>query len=187
MLILPVQSRELVKPRGTMKASILFPAFLLVSLSSFASSVSFNTVALQDNGFVSIPLGTGLNPLLITAARNGQQSLSFITYVGPIGSVVFSSTLSLPGSQLSFGPFDFTCQNTNQCGVIFGFQVPPSFHATAGLLSVTINGVTNTYNLQYQTAVPEPTTLTLTGIGFFSILSRRNRSLRSRTGPSGCV
>jgi hypothetical protein len=170
-----------------MKASILLPIFLLASLSSYASSVSFNTVALQDNGFVSIPLGTGLDPLLVTAARNGHQSLSFITYMGPIGSVVFSSTLSLSGSQLSFGPFDFTCQNTNQCGVIFGFQVPPSYHATAGTLSVTINGVTNTYNLQYQTPVPEPTTLALMGIGLFSILSRRNSPLRSRTCPSRSV
>jgi hypothetical protein len=185
MLILPVRSRELAKPRGTMKASILLPIFLLASLSSYASSVSFNTVALQDNGFVSIPLGTGLDPLLVTGVGNGHQSLSFITYMGPIGAVVFSSTLSLPGSQLSFGPFDLTCQN--QCGVIFGFQVPPSYHATAGSLAVTINGVTNTYNFQYQTAVPEPATLTLTGIGLFSILSRRNRSPRSRTGPSRSV
>jgi len=167
-----------------MKATTLLVLFLLFAgLSSFASSVTFNTVALQDNGFVSIPLGTGLDPLLLTGSGHGQQSLSFITSVGPIGSVVFSSTLNLPGSQLSFGPFDFTCQNTTQCGVIFSFQVPASYHVTSASLGVTVNGVTDTYNLRYQTAVPEPATLVLMGIGLFSILSRKNSPLRSRSGP----
>ena len=166
-----------------MKLSILLMPFLLfAALSSFASSVTFNTVALQDNGFVSIPLGTGLDPLLITTPGNGQ--LSFITYLGPIGPVVFSSTLTIRGSQFAFGPFDFTCQNTNQCGVLFSFQIPPSYRVTSGSLSVTINGVTNAYNFRYQTTVPEPATLALMGIGLFSILSRRGSPLRSRGGPS---
>jgi len=171
-----------------MKATtLLIPFLLFAALSSLASSVSFNTVALQDHGFVSIPLGPGLDPLLQTASENGQQWLSFITYVGPIGSVVFSSSLSLPGSQLLFGPFDFNCQDANQCGVISSFQVPLRYQVTSGSLSVTINGVTNTYDFRYRTVVPEPATLALMGIGVLSIVSRANSRLRSRSGPSRCV
>jgi len=143
---------------------------MFVVLPSFA--VTFNTVALQNNGFVSVPLGPGLNPLLGPTNLSPKSSLDFMTFVGPIGAVVFSSTLDLAGQEFSLAPFKFNC--TSRCSVLFGWFVPTSFTVTPGILSVTVNGVVAHYNFQFQTPVPEPTTLTLLGIGLVSIFCRKH-------------
>jgi hypothetical protein len=99
---------------------------------------------------------TLLAPMVILG---GQRDLVFDTSIGPIGSVVFSSTVSVLGSQFTLDPITMQCFAT--CGVRYGFLVPMSHKVVRGTLSLTLNGVTETYDFRYQSAVPEPASLLL--------------------------
>lgn len=150
---------------------------LMGTLPSFADS--FSTVALQNNGFVSVTLGPGLDPLLNPTTSPSQ--LSFITSFGPIGAVTFSSTLDIAGQQFTFGPISLTCTNPSGCGELFGWTLPLSSRPINGILTVNLNGVTQTYDFRYQTPVPEPSTMLLTGSGLMTVswlksFLRRKRS-----------
>ena len=154
-----------------MKRFALVVTLLFVTLPAFADSITFTTFADRGNGDF-VPLGPGLNPLLIAFdAGGGIYTLSFESDSGPLGTAMLLSTLTLPGFQSTRGPFTFQC-NAAACSVIFGFIVPKSDTITQGVLSVTLNGVTEIYNFHYMTSLypaPEATSLLLLGTGLVGI------------------
>jgi len=158
-----------------MKRLMLVIVLMIAVLPSFADSISFSTVALQNNGAVA--MGPGLDPLLMATS----SVLTFLTSFGPIGTVTFSSTLDLAGQHFTFGPFTDLCVDPTGCGEVFGWAVPVSYQPINGTLTVNLNGVTETYDFRYQSPVPEPTTMALIGTGIMAIVWRKYSANRNRS------
>ena len=151
-----------------MKCLAVLVILLFVALSVFADSIAVNTFALQANPIRLEALGPGLDPVLAPMVIYGEgRGLVFDTSLGPIGSVVFSSTISLLGVHYTLAPITIQCSAT--CGVGYGFLVPVSYKMVRGTLSLTLNGVTETYDFRYQSAVPEPGGGLLLGTGLVGI------------------
>jgi hypothetical protein len=155
-----------------MKRLVLAAVLVITALPSFANPITFETFAFQQSGLV--PLGPGLDPLLVPAVVMGNPILSFETEFGSIGDVVSSYTLDVPGYYSTLGPFTFVCNDPTGCGDIYGWMVPLTYQVTPGTLSATLNGVTEAYAFQYQLPAPEPTTLTLLGIGSVVAIRRKH-------------
>ena len=131
-----------------MKCFAVFVVLLFAALSACADSIPVNTFALQENPLRLEALGPGLNPVLAPMViHGGQRGLVFDTSLGPIGSVVFSSTINLMGLQYTLDPITIQCSAT--CGVGYGFLVPMSYKMVRGTLSLTLNGVTETYDFRH--------------------------------------
>lgn len=154
----------------------LFLFLTVLGSPCFADSVTFNTVALQNEGLISVPLGSGLNPLLQPTSPSNY--LDFITSFGSLGTVTLSSTLDLAGQHFTFGPFTTDCVNPAGCGDLFGWLVPVSHQVMDGTLTVNLNGTSATYNFRYVSPVPEPATLTLIGTGLLAVFWRRASRVR---------
>jgi hypothetical protein len=154
---------------------LTIPAVLLFAvLPLFADSVTFSTAAFPSG----VPLGPGLDPLLIASPIDPSlHVLGFATSFGPIGTAVFSATLNLPGLQHTLGPFMDQCSDTT-CIEVYGFQVPITYKVVPGTLSVTLNGVTETYDFRYQSPVPEPTSFLFLGTGLAGIAWRRYQAAK---------
>jgi PEP-CTERM motif-containing protein len=155
-----------------MKCGILVAVLLITVRPSFADSITFNTFALQQGGggVVRVPLGPGLDPLLVPGVSG---VLTFGTFFGPIGTAMFSATINLPGLHSTQGPFTDVCNDPTGCIETSGWAVPPSYTVTPATLSVTLNGVTATDDFRYQSPVPEPTAVALLGAGLMAVLWRK--------------
>jgi hypothetical protein len=75
------------------------------------------------------------------------------------------------GSQYTLDPITIQCSAT--CGLGYGFLVPMSYKMVRGTLSLTLNGVTETYDFRYQSAVPEPGGALLLGTGLVAVVLRK--------------
>jgi hypothetical protein len=151
-----------------MKHLAVLVILLFAALPACADSITVNTFALQANPIRLEALGPGLDPILApTSIHGGQRGLVFDTSLGPIGSVVFTSTINLMGMRYTLDPITIRCSAT--CGVGYGFLVPVSYKMVRGTLSLTLNGVTETYDFRYQSAVPEPGGVLLLGTGLVGI------------------
>ena len=119
-----------------MKRLAVLVFLLFAGLPSFADSIAFNTFAVQEKPLRWEHLGPGLDPLLAPIfIQGGQRGLVFETSIGPIGSLVFSSTLDLLGLQYTLDPITMQCFATS-CGVGYGFLVPKSYKMVSGALSL---------------------------------------------------
>ena len=88
-----------------MKCLAVLVILLFAALPVFADSITVNTFALQANPIRLEALGPGLNPVLAPMVIYGEgRGLVFDTSLGPIGSVVFSSTISLLGVHYTLAP-----------------------------------------------------------------------------------
>jgi hypothetical protein len=165
-----------------MRRLVLAAVLIIAVLPSFADSITFSTFALQNGGGVSVPLGPGLDPLLVPAISGNISYLIFLTKFGPVGTVVSSYTLDVPGLHSTLGPFTDVCNDPTGCADVYGWMVPPRYRVTPGTLSATLNGVSETYDFRYQQPVPEPTTLALLGTGLMAALAESLRGYRNRSG-----
>src|SRR5271166_2474334 len=151
-----------------MKPFILATALLVAVLPSFADSIPLQTVVGQDEGFVQVPLGPGLDPLLGPTFLGvvPPNPLDFQTCCGVTGTInEFSSVLDIDGLQLT-NEATFFC--FGKCSIGYGFYLPTLYHVTPGTLSVTLQGANAMYDFRYQTPAPEPTTLVLLGTGLMA-------------------
>ena len=160
-----------------MKCLAVLVILLVATLPACADSIISHTFALQESPLRLEPLGPDLDPILVPIVIDGgQRGLVFDTSIGPIGPLVFSSTLNLLGLRYTLDPITIQCFAT--CGVAYGFLVPISHKMVRGTLSLTLNGVTETYDFRYQSAAPEPAGLLLLGTGLVGIAWRRYSTAR---------
>src|SRR5262245_44444714 len=120
------------------RIALLALLFAVLPSSSFPDSVTFSTFAFQDNPVSWVPLGPELDPLLVPQVIGvGEQVLGFETVSGPIGTVAFSSSLTLPNFGSSVVPSTIQCDFATMCIMVYGFLVPINYKVTEGTLSVT--------------------------------------------------
>jgi PEP-CTERM motif len=153
---------------------------LITTLSAFADDVRFDTYALQNGGGTSVPLGPGLDPLLLSDPWDSSTVvLAFVTYYGPVMNVTHSYSLDLPSLHLTQGPWTDSCNDSGGCefGLLTLWWVPRAYQETPGEYSVTANGSTDTYAFRYVSTVPEPDTLIMWGSGLVGLAGVARRRL----------
>jgi len=145
----------------------------------FSALLPFDSFAYQNLGSSQVLLGPGLNPLIEPwNPHDGQPILMFGTAVYTPGPIVYSAKLDLPvlGVNLISPTYTDDCPVTaSACIELVDWNVPISYHVTPGILTVTMNQIIATYDFQYQTPSPEPTTLVLVLTGFAGVRFRAAR------------
>ena len=128
---------------------LLFP-LLLSGWTVLADSIPLDTIAFQQEGFVEVPLGTGLDPLLNPTFPKDSNDLIFDTAFypfDPAGLVEFSASVDVGGLDLTIDPTTISCPTwASECEVIFGFSMPAIDAVTASLLTVNVGPATDTYD-----------------------------------------
>ena len=136
-------------------ADSIGPVFALQQASGLAPSYRSSSNVQLGNG---VPL---LQPTLVTHYLTGNY-LAFVTSLTPaIGTM--EVTLTIAGVTYATGAF---VHGVDQC--VNSFVLPRTFyHPVDGVLTISYDGDSRSYDLRFVDPVPEPSTwaLMLTGLG----------------------
>jgi hypothetical protein len=157
---------------------LTLPAVLLFAvLPAFADS--FNVFMLQvapDGHQTEIPLTPNGNPLIHSFGPPFEVQVDVPSFVTPIADPIVSVSVILGGQALPLFQTDLDTCPPGPCG--FGVAlVTPFFPTTVnGVVTVTINDQSETFNFRYFTATtPEPASLLLFGTGLAAVVWRKHR------------
>ena len=155
---------------------------LLLAANVFATSLSPGQVAvLQNNGFSSVLLSPGSNPLVGPSTLGPNGCLCFeIAVLGtqPPTTSTFSLTVALNGVVVFSTPLSSSqlgCDPSGNCLNLFitGGPLPVNiYHPVQGTVTFTLNGVTSPLSFMFVDPVPEPSTLALIGTGVIALIGR---------------
>jgi hypothetical protein len=162
-------------------AAILLSAVLPVFGDSFDVSV------FQPHAPFHIPMDSNGDPLLQQSFRLGNVNiLEFFVELPPGQPWTLIANLSLGGQQLQPATLAATCPPAwPTCQTFVAWDLPHFTQTVGGLLSLNLNGNTETFKFQYQAAavIPEPTSIALLVTGCMFLVGKR-RAIKRPSGHS---